>query len=136
MSVKSRGHFRLLHLLLSFLIVLMAGGCDSGPKLRPDWAEVSGTVTFQGKPLPGGSVMWCSQKDPPVLRGGTIREDGTFALEAPIGPAKIAIHTSDMKTVQPARYVEIPAKYADPDKSGLSYDAKAGENKDVKLDLK
>ena len=114
----------------------MASGCGRKPELRPDWAMVSGTVTYQGKLLPGGEVIWCIEKDgAAVMRGGAIREDGTFILDAPIGPAKVAIHTADMKKVQPARYVELPPKYADPFTSGLTYDVQAGENENIKLDL-
>jgi hypothetical protein len=117
-------------------VLFFAGGCDTGPKLRPDWAIVSGSVTFHGKPLTGGSVVWCTEKEgTPIMRGGAIREDGTFSLDAPIGPAKVAIHTVDMKKVNPARYIEIPTKYADPDQSGLTYEVKAGENKDVAFNL-
>ncbi len=97
---------------------------------------VYGTVTFQGKPLPGGEVIWCTDKDgATIMRGGPIRENGAFALDAPIGPAHVAIHNGDVKKAQSGRYVEIPAKYADIQRSGLSYEAKEGENTDVKIDL-
>lgn len=97
---------------------------------------VSGSVSYQGKPLPAGEVMWCNTQDGiAILRGGPIREDGTFVLDAPAGPARIAIHVADVKKTKPSRYVEIPAKYTDAEKSGLKYEAKEGENKDVKFDL-
>jgi hypothetical protein len=122
---------------IGVLVVLLAtySGCDRGPELRPGWAVVSGTVTYKGQPLSGGSVILLTDEQPAVMRGGAIRENGTFMLDAPIGPAKIAIHTIDMKTVKPERYVEIPKKYADAEKSGLTYEVKSGENKDVKFDL-
>jgi hypothetical protein len=113
-----------------------AAGCQKAPKLREGWALVSGTVTYKGSPLPGGEVMWCADKDgASIIRGGAIREDGSFALDAPIGKARIAIHNADLKKANSTRYVQIPAKYADPEQSGLTYEAKAGENKDVKLEL-
>jgi hypothetical protein len=115
----------------------MIGGCNRAPKIRPGWANVSGTVTYQGKPLPGGEVMWCVAKDGiSIARGGAIREDGTFALDTPTGPATIAVQVADLKKAQSSRYVEIPAMYADAQKSGLKYEAKEGDNKDVKIDLK
>src|SRR6266480_2007903 len=104
----------------SFVIALavLIAGCDRAPKLRPGWAIVSGTVTYQGKPLSGGEVMWCVLKDGiSIVRGGHIREDGTFALDTPTGPATVAIQVADLKKAQPSRYVEIPAKYADAQKS-------------------
>jgi hypothetical protein len=115
----------------------MIDGCNRAPKTRPGWANVSGTVTYEGKPLPGGEVMWCTVKDGiSIARGGPIREGGTFALDTPTGPATIAIQVADLKKAQPGRYVEIPAKYADAQKSGLTYEAKEGDNKHVTFDLK
>jgi hypothetical protein len=121
----------------SILIAITAlSGCERAPKLRPGWAIISGTVTYQGKALPGGEVMWCIDKDGVALiRGGPIRENGSFSLDAPIGRAKVAIHNADVKKTQPSRYVEIPAKYTDVEKSGLTYEAKDGDNKDVNFDL-
>jgi len=116
--------------------IVMIGGCNRAPKLRPGWTIVSGTVTFQGKPLPGGEVMWCTTRDgSSIVRGGPIRENGTFALDTPTGPAKVAIHVADIKKVPSSRHVEIPSKYTDAEQSGLSYEAKEGDNKDVKFDL-
>jgi hypothetical protein len=118
------------------IAVTALSGCERAPKLRPGWVIISGTVTYQGKALPGGEVMWCIDKDGvAVLRGGPIRENGSFSLDAPIGRAKVAIHNADVKKTQPSRYVEIPAKYTDVEKSGLTYDVNAGENSNVKIDL-
>jgi hypothetical protein len=123
------------NIFVAAMVVLIAG-CDRAPKLRPGWAIVSGTVTYQGTPLPGGEVMWCTTKDgASVARGGHIRENGTFTLDTPTGPAKVAIHVADLKKSQSSRYVEIPAKYTDMERSGLTYEAKDGDNKDVKFDL-
>jgi hypothetical protein len=118
-------------------MVVMSNGCNRAPKLRPGWAIVSGAVTYQGKPLPGGEVMWCTTKDgTSIVRGGAIREDGTFMLDTPTGPAKVAIHVADLKKAQSNRYVEIPAKYTTVEQSGLTYEAKEGDNTDVRFDLK
>jgi hypothetical protein len=118
------------------MLCLVTIGCQKAPKLREGWAMVSGTVMYKGAPLPGGEVMWCVDKDgASIIRGGAIREDGSFTLDAPIGPAKIAIHNADLKKANSNRYVQIPGKYADPEQSGLSYETKMGENKDVKFEL-
>ena len=118
------------------IAVTALSGCERAPKLRSGWAIVSGTVNYQGKALPGGEVMWSIDKDGvAVVRGGPIRADGSFRLDAPIGKAKVAIHNADVKKTQPSRYVEIPAKYTDVEKSGLTYEAKEGDNKDIKIDL-
>src|SRR5215213_3079025 len=77
--------------LLVLTLVVTIVGCGRAPKLRPGWAIVSGTVTYQGKPLPGGEVMWCTTKEgASVARGGPIGEDGTFTLDTPTGVAKVA----------------------------------------------
>jgi len=116
---------------------VVIGGCNRVQKTRPGWASVSGTVTYQGKPLPGGEVMWCTVRDGiSIARGGPIRADGTFAVDTPTGPATIAIQVADLKKAQPSRDVDIPAKYADAQKSGLTYEAKEGDNRDVKFELK
>jgi hypothetical protein len=118
------------------VFIAVVVGCDRAPKLRPGWAIVSGMVTYQGRPLPGGEVIWCTEKDgAAIMRGGPIREDGTFMLDAPIGPARVAIHNADVKKVQPSRYVEIPSKYTDIEKSGLTYDVKTEEHNDVRFNL-
>jgi hypothetical protein len=123
-------------LCAALVLSALSIGCDKAPELRPDWAIVSGTVTFKGQPLPGGSVILLSQQGTTaIMRGGAIREDGSFMLDAPIGPAKVAIHNADIKERHPNRYVAIPAKYADADKSGLTYEVKSGENKDVNFEL-
>jgi hypothetical protein len=136
-ELPTRGsRFRGTIIFVTALLAVMGDGCNRAPKLRPGWAIVSGTVTYQGKPLPGGEVMWCTTKDgAAIARGGPIRENGTFALDTPTGPAKIAIHVADLKKNQLSRFVEIPAKYTDMEKSGLTYDAKDGDNKDIKFDL-
>src|SRR5689334_10580549 len=116
----------------TLIAVTALTGCERAPKLRPGWVMISGMVTYQGKPLPAGEVMWCIEKDGvPLIRGGPIKEDGSFRLDAPIGRATVAIHNADVKKSQPSRYVEIPAKYTDVEKSGLTYEAKDGENKDI-----
>ena len=117
-------------------LCVIAIGCRRAPKLREGWAMVSGTVSYKGSPLPGGEVMWCVDKDgASIMRGSAIREDGSFQLDAPIGHARIAIHNADLKRASSNRYVQLPEKYADPEQSGLSYDAQPGENKDVKVEL-
>jgi hypothetical protein len=84
--------------------------------------------------LPAGDILLSPTSDPNVFASGKIY-DGSFVMQAPIGPAKVVIQTGDVKTGNPERYVEIPKKYGDPQQSGLTYEVKAGENKDAKFDL-
>ena len=129
-SIRSRA----VYVAIAPLLILAVSGCDNTPTLRPDWAIVTGKVTYQGQPVPAGSIMWCVEGQTDVLRGGNIQPDGTFQFDSPIGAAKVAVHTADVKKVNPDRYVELPAKYTDPEKSGLKYEVQAGENT-INIDL-
>jgi len=116
---------------------------------------VSGKVTYRGKPLPAGTVIFVTQAG-----GGfsaNIR-DGEYRVERlPEGPAKIAVstpaNTAHLKGLiakmqpppemrkkarpdQPAEEppadvptVQIPARFQDPEKSGLTYTVKSGSQK-------
>jgi hypothetical protein len=61
-------------LLLCFVSVFVTG-CES----KPPMAQVSGTVTFKGKPIPAGNVMFTPDVN---LPGGQIRmfnvKDGAY----------------------------------------------------------
>lgn len=122
--------------ILCGLSCVLVCGCDSGPKLRPNWAVIRGTVTYQGKPLSGGYVAFYPANELRTNSSGRIEPDGTFLVQAPIGPAKVTVENSSLKVATPERYVKMPDKYADPIKSGLTYDVKPGENESVRFDLK
>ena len=72
---------RCLVLALVGVACVLSMGCNN----RPEMAPVQGTVTLDGKPLPGGRVMFA-----PVASGedklvgasalGHIQKDGTFVL--------------------------------------------------------
>ena len=61
-------------LLPVLLIVIGTAGCRPGPKIVP----VSGKVTYNGKALKFGSVMFQPESGP--LARGTIQPNGTFQL--------------------------------------------------------
>ena len=133
---------------------LAAIGCGGGST-----ATISGKVYYKDAPLKGGRVTFVS-KDKKVSRVDDIKEDGSYKIEKmPAGEARIAVDTSNLKPspgmnrppppkgakVPPGynpptsedkakRYVEIPAQYADTDKSGLTYTVKGGSQPyDIKL---
>jgi len=142
-------------LLLLGLISLAGLGCG-GPKT----ASVSGKVSYKGAPLKGGSVTFLSAAD---KKGITtpIGEDGAYTFDKlTTGEYKVGVETETMNNVPgttgrtygpppgvktdykppsgggdgKARYVPIPGKYADPEKSGLSYTAKPGpQTNDIDL---
>jgi hypothetical protein len=67
--------------------LLAVCGCSSGPRLY----EVTGTVTFDDKPVPEGDIYFVP--DDPALGAeyGKIR-DGNYSLKAKAGPSHVKIY--------------------------------------------
>src|SRR5262249_20344433 len=124
-------------------------------------ADVTGTVTYRGKPLVWGTVVVIGSDHMPYY--GAIQADGTFTVKnVPLGPAQVGVGSVDpyyepkfQKLEQKARYEElrsrasietppkppkgawfpIPAKYNDPLRSGLTGEVKSPMTTiDLKLD--
>ncbi len=72
--------------ILFVFTVLVAGCGQSGPKLYP----VTGTVSYQGKPLPLGTVMFVPKEGPPS-KPATIDANGRYELEVVAGPSAVAV---------------------------------------------
>jgi hypothetical protein len=130
-------------LLMVGLIVCFAIGC--GRKGGLETAPVTGKVTYKGKPLPNGTVMFVPAEGPAAT--GEIAADGTYHLStygsddgAVLGQHKIAITAlADMSNLLPEQRNPlppslIPDKYMSQDTSGLTAEVKRGENK-VDLEL-
>ena len=83
--------------LLFVLQALLLSGC--GPREAPTW-RVQGTVTYQGKPLPLGRVMFVPA-DSPLGDPGEIGPDGRFELRAVEG--KHAVQIEAMPAYEAAR---------------------------------
>lgn len=119
-------------------------GCSRGGELPT--APVTGKVTYKGKPVPSGTVMFVPEKGPAAT--GEIAKDGTYTLStyskndgAVLGKHKIAITAlADMGDRLPEEQSPlppplIPDKYLNQDTSGLTAEIKEGPNT-VDLDLK
>lgn len=117
-------------------------GCGGGT------GDLSGTVTFNGKPVRVGTVA-VAASDGSIL-SGVIQDNGTYSIpNVPSGEAKIAVHSPDPKTVKVAmrkkdekppppdasKWVAIPEKYADHAQSELTTTIKTGPNT-FPIDLK
>jgi hypothetical protein len=125
------------HGILLFLMVLAAIGCGRGK------GSVSGKVTYQGKPLTSGVVIFIDDKGRPSSPA-TIGKDGNYlAPRVSTGAMKVAVDNppppsfpkdkADDPTTKEARaraenYIPIPKKYKEANKSGLSFDVKPGPN--------
>jgi hypothetical protein len=116
---------------LTLLLCAALTGCGSG------LGEVSGTVRYNGQPLPGGTIQFLGPDGVPCA--GTIQPDGTYAVRVPPGEAKVIV--SRAGEGQPTRFAaraaggparlalrskargqgpRLPARYADWDASGLT----------------
>jgi hypothetical protein len=135
------------------VLTVALAGC-SGSSALPQTAEVSGTVKFKGKPLPGGNVTFVSDKGG-VTGAAVIGEDGTYKVTtAPVGPVHITVDNRALESNQRApktpmlkrpgaeepttpkgKYVAIPEKYYAPDKTPLTYTVTPGtQTKDIELE--
>lgn len=147
--------------LLRCLALVLVGittfsGCgDPGPVAEIEKvAPVSGTVTFQGKPLPGYQVTFLPTDGKRAATGITDAQ-GKFIMGtndagdgAPPGTHKIAfvwappsggepgqetIIDDPSKLPKPA--IKIPAKYGNPETSGFTQEVPARGVQDLKFDL-
>jgi hypothetical protein len=127
------------------LLALIGSGC-SRPK-----SEVSGTVTYQGKPVPIGTVTFLDANNKAV--GSSAIANGKYAMiKAPEGPVKILVTTpppppggaasvsailkkgtlkgktlpSDLPSEPPPVPIAVPAKYGIVDQTDLTYTVQPG----------
>ncbi len=128
-----------LFILLPSSLIPLVSGCGGG---GPETAPVTGTVTYQGNPLPKGAITFYPASGRPaygkIVDGKivdvTLLKPGDGAIP---GPNKVSITSvepgKDMYT--PSKSL-IPDRYADPSKSGLTAEIKKGQTNEVKFDLK
>lgn len=135
-------------MVLSSAICLLLSGCGGGHELET--AQVSGTVFYQGKPLPYGTISFQPQAGPPAM--GKIQPDGSFTLStygngdgAIVGPHKVLISATatdagatpaaDSNTEMRAAQSVIPTKYSSFSTSGLTADVAVGEANEFVFEL-
>ncbi len=108
--------------------------------------SISGKVTYKGKPLSGGAIIF-EGADGRVVTA-TIDADGTYKLDKikPNVAYKLAITTEAVKRNPPGgkpaispkgapELIVIPEKYSDADKSGLTFTPQEGnQNHDIALE--
>jgi hypothetical protein len=139
MSKLSRG----VWVALGFVV---AAGCGRGPA-KP--VPVSGRVYYQGKPLAGGTIVFT----PDPERGGSgpmafaeIKADGGFTLHtgtefgAVAGWHRVTVAAAPPPATVPGAPAPrggtpLPAKYSDPERSGLHQEVKAGLANTIDLRL-
>src|SRR5689334_18166198 len=121
---------------LCICTVVFANAIGCGQKaMDPNRTIVSGIITYDGKPLPAGSVSFESSEK--GIATSTQIKDGSYLTDrAPIGKIAVGVDTASIQYGNPAKFVPIPAKYADSATSGLSIEIKSGANENVNFDLK
>jgi hypothetical protein len=128
-NLKNRTVRFLLSICCLSFLVLGCGkgtGADSLPK-------VTGTVTMNGAPLPGGSIDFL-YSDPSIKPATSlITETGQYTIfDATPGDVKVVVKgpgkSSDLKKKNDP-VVKVPDRYHDGTKSGLSYTVIKGDQK-------
>lgn len=127
-----------------FLIVVVLTGCNTGPEL----GQVSGSVSYKGKPVTFGIVSLKHSAGGPTSRAD-IQPDGTFTLATREGEGAAVGHNlvrvASFESQDPSRGGAemvglgkslIPEHYSNYATSGLTYDVVPGENPPLVLDLK
>jgi len=131
-------------LLLFSLVVALAAGCTRKGGLET--APVSGKVTYRGKAVPTGTVMFVPDEGPAAT--GEIGSDGAYKLTtyttndgAVLGKHKVTVTAlqgmGDALPEQrsPTPPPLVPAKYLSGETSGLTAEVKAVPNNEVNFDL-
>ena len=137
---------RLSPALAAALLCALLGAAGCGPSL-PETVPVRGKVTWKGRPLGDGTVVFQPQPGqiaeglPERPATGYLRPDGTFELTtfragdgAVPGVYGVAIHSylsepaASEDDEHPSEYVwRIPPRYGDPSQTGLTVEVPAGE---------
>ncbi|HVW03043.1 MAG TPA: hypothetical protein VHB77_21965 [Planctomycetaceae bacterium] len=121
-------------------ILLAAGGCSrqSGPRLYP----VTGTVSFDGKPVEEGDIIF-SAMDGSHSAGGKI-EGGSYSLEAAAGKYKVQILAmrdipGEIREDNPGEKIQAREQYIPDQYNGqttLEANVEPGSKADINFDLK
>lgn len=117
-----------------FLLVLgLLAGCSGGPVV----GDVSGTVSFDGKPVEIGSISFISADGSKPSAGGAIADGKYSVSNVPAGPTKVRI--SGVKVTGKKKMYDdpgspvvetsveaLPPKYSDDKLTELRYDVQSG----------
>jgi len=126
-------------LLFVLALALTATGCGSS---GPEMASVYGTVTYQGKPVPKGTVSFVSADGKHRNATGQLDANGSYKLQteasgdgAEPGDYDVTVYAHDevlldyKPKVAAKPTILAPTKYENPKTSGLKRTVKSGSNK-------
>ena len=116
----ARGFF----LSMAFMVVTCIGGCQSDGETPV--STIIGTVTYQGKPVTGGTLTFeMTTENGTVPNSSLIESDGQYEVTYAIpGQALISVETATQEG-QPG-YFPLPERFANPSTSGLKYQIQKG----------
>ncbi len=132
-------------LILLVISALGVPGCGPGRER----GTLTGTVTFQGRPVTDGEVFFYDDADA-VYMTASIKPDGTFEVvtaegkgiwagnyRVAVAPRRVdpEIGVPTQPTVIP-RPSDIPPRYWTPKTSGIEFEVKEGENRPLEIELK
>jgi hypothetical protein len=114
-------------LLAAAVVSFTFSGCAS----RWEMGQVAGRITYQGQPLPEGTVMFVPETG--LASAGGIRPDGTYRLftRSPwdgtvVGKHKVCV-APPFEASSP-NYPKFSGKYQSQETSGWEVEVKSGEN--------
>jgi hypothetical protein len=124
-------------LALAALAMIPMSCGSSGPELAP----VSGTITYNGKPVPKGTVTFASTEPGRRNATGQLNASGKYTLQtenpgdgAELGDYNVTVYAHDEKILdykpkvpEPPKILA-PEKYENPKTSGLKATVKRGSN--------
>jgi hypothetical protein len=136
--------------VLFVALPVLASGCG-----KPA-ATVSGKVTYQGRPLPIGTIRFLTAEN--KVLAADISGDGDYSIpRVPPGEVKISVSVPSANTLKPQqkgmygkagdnpasetstsapRLMKIPDQYGAPESSGLKYTVTAEANQTHNIELK
>ena len=129
------------------LLLASCSGSHRAERLPETGATLEGTVTYGGEKVPFAMVLVTSSN---AQATGKVGEDGKYKIDnVPLGEVKVGVNTTAAKgdymslsmsrsykgpeakgkaSAPMPRFIDVPEKYADPDKSGFHTTINAGSN--------
>ncbi|QDU76019.1 hypothetical protein Pan97_30640 [Bremerella volcania] len=132
---------KLTSLILFMLAATLSCGCQSGDSGPPKYS-VSGKVSYQGKPVEDGTIIFVPTTTGGGGQVGLPITNGTFQGEITAGAKRVMIEasrpgppvTNDLGEVHQSQDWYIPVKYNEA--SELTYEVLPQENVEVNFELK
>jgi hypothetical protein len=125
-------------LTLAAVVLVAAVGCSKANKK----VTVNGTVSYKGQPLHSGILKFIGPNG--EYSAASIQPDGTFIMTDVVpGEMKVGVMEAPQgsgsptgeRTAAPKAPVSLPAKYRDPETSGLKYTI-TPDTTDLKIEIK